>query len=270
MAVLTLTFSGDELPTGVVLNSVTRNDTGAAVTTFSPTLTGPSVFTWTNAEADLTYTYHYTATLPTGQTYSGTATSSGLPAGAQATGLITNQSLLCSELGTKNVYMLSTQDPDSDGSTPNVPQIQNAITWAESYIQGVLANDYQIPLTVGGVAVLQAGGYTLALLQQVANLLAGHYLNKWRQVQSNETPQTLSAVDAQAKLWMAKADGLLAKMNRWAEGYSDGVAVTLDLLTSSPRYLSQQNGGGIPAIRGFRAQPLWGGRGSLVGVGRWC
>lgn len=150
-------------------------------------------------------------------------------------------------LSPTDAEILSQQDPDS--LTVSVPNMQRAIDKAEAHAKSILGNTFAVPLAVGGVALISATA-SLAYPQLVAAgcQYVGFWLNKWRAIDGLGANGKLSqaAIDNLAAAWEADADNTLRMMVRWANGYSDGLSVDLDMLSTAPRLAEA---GGIPAIQ---------------------
>lgn len=164
-----------------------------------------------------------------------------------------------------DLAILSQQDPDA--TDISVANTQRAIDKAEARIKAKLNNFYTMPLAVGGTPIISAtASIAYPLLVTIGCQYAGFWLNKWRAVQGLGDQLSQSAIDMIAVAWEKDADAELDLMNRYAMGYSDGLAVDLDLRSDAPRSVEGGGGGNVPAIRGYRAQPC--GRRWVNGC--WC
>jgi hypothetical protein len=164
-------------------------------------------------------------------------------------GEIISQDDISDFLGTLNLAIESQQDPDA--TTTDDAHVQRAIVKAEARVKAVLGNNFKIPLAVSGVLVRSASSsVALPLVKVAAVEYASFWLNKWRQVQSlGETRMSQAAISALGAAWESDADEQLRAMVRWADGYSDGLAVDLDMLDGAAR-LAGTSGIAAPMVYG--------------------
>lgn len=245
--------NADSTPTIAIIRLDT-NATVVATTTTGVTnpATGQYSYMLSSPVAGVTYRATWTFII-NGQTV--TASSDLTAVAASASGEVIDESDLIAFLGTNSLAIMSQQGTDDD--TVSVPNVQGAIDKAEARAKSILGNWFMIPLVVGGVAVKMSSGIAKSLLTVACCQYAAFWLNKWRSVQSIDGGGQMSQaeIDQLANAWESEADADLTKMGRWAQGYSDGLSVDLDLLSSMPRASS-----GIAAIQFVQPQcrPVYG------------
>lgn len=168
-----------------------------------------------------------------------------------ATGEIIDESDLIAFLGTNALQLMSQQG----GDTPSidVPNVQGAIDKAEARAKGILGNWFSVPLTVGGVVIKDStSAIAKPMIVTACCQYAAFWLNKWRAVQSADGGSGLMSqaeIDRLASAWEADADADLKMMGRWALGYSDGLSVDLDLLSTMPRSTATDGLSAVEVIR---------------------
>jgi hypothetical protein len=164
-----------------------------------------------------------------------------------AVGQIITQQDVVDFLARKNLAILSQQDPNATALEPD--NTQRAINKAEAMAKAILGNTFKIPLAVSGVAVINAtSGVAYPLLVAACVQFAGFWLNKWRSIQALSGDQLTSAarINWLAAAWEKNAQDNLRMMVRWAQGYSDGLAVDLDMRDDAPRLVES---GAIAAVQ---------------------
>lgn len=161
-----------------------------------------------------------------------------------ASGLIIDQTSLSNWMGGLNLAILSQQDIAATTIDSTVTQL--AINGAEARCYGILgqlqccnlavtppaiATFFKIPLTVGGVPIKSSASITaLPIMQTAAHQYAGFLLNKWRQLLSMTDDDSGGPVIYRtAKGWEKDADANMRMIIRWAQGFTDGCYVDLDL-----------------------------------------
>jgi hypothetical protein len=161
------------------------------------------------------------------------------PVGA-VTGIIINQASLTQFLGGLNLAILTNQNNASTAINNQACQI--AITAAEARIMSRLGQlrcsggtFFKMPLSVGGIAPINApSSISYSVLQLSAHEYAGFILNKWRDVMASlNTDDQGPTAFRMARGWEKDADEEVKKIIRWAQGFTDGSYVDLDLNTGA-------------------------------------
>ena len=171
-----------------------------------------------------------------------------------AQGIIIGESDIIAFLGTLNLAIQSQQDQTQ--TTINETTEQLAINNAEARCQAILRNGFLTPPTVNGVAIISANSSIAQPLLKVACCqYAGYYLNKWRAIQDVGGNPSSAAIDRIAAAWERDADLDIQKMVRYSQGYSDGLAVDLDMQPTAARLAMAS---GLPAPKAFRSPGEYG------------
>lgn len=217
---------------------IIRTDTSAVVVASGTPYTGSGTswtYTQTGEITGVEYQLTWNATAANGDPVSGSYTKTAVL--GSAAGEIIDQQDIVDFLGTVSLEILSQQN--SDLLTIDAANVQRAIDKAEDRAKSVLANAFAVPLTVATIALAIATSPVLGRSEIIVAICqyAAFWLNKWRAVQglSGEGRVSQAAIDNLAAAWEADADRTLRAMVRWAQGYTDGLAVDLDMLSTSPR-----------------------------------
>lgn len=226
------------------MSLLTLTGSPVASTSLPVAFTGPVTLgdgrdEWTVVFAGGAVQYVFTATA----TIAGTPTSfSGIfnGDGIGAVGQIIDQSTLAAYLGTANLAIISNQNDAA--TTTDAVTVQGCIDTAESAVFSVLlqlqcsgGTFFKYPFTIGGVVIKSSGSLiALPLLQEICHQYAAFGLNNYRMVMSiAEGEEGQTGIDKQTKAWKDQGDDTLRRIIRWAEGYTDGQYVELDLNTGA-------------------------------------
>lgn len=163
-------------------------------------------------------------------------TNTGANAGfsGSASGLIIDQTSLSTFLFGTNLAILANQD--ATATVPDSTKVQQVINGAEgrvfsimSQLQCTSGTFWKMPPTVNGVPLKSSSSFiALPLLQATAHQYAGFLVNKWRALLG--LPEDVGpAINQLARAWEKDADANMRGIIRWAQGYTDGLYIELDL-----------------------------------------